>query len=395
IIGDPAVSIDPVSPVCLGETVQLVGNPAGGTFSGDGVTAGGSFTPTEAKSYSITYSYTDPITGCSNTATININGIECVTCETAFAKADGDPGTAHCFIDDAFQDDPTSNRWGWTNEFTGANGSFKDTMILYAGAGQCEDTSKGVEAGKVYISYDETTESVIVKYDMTASGYVMSSAHLYVGCDPYPVKRKGKTTVPTVAPGQYPFSSSSTGYFDKFEPDPIYVGSGTFYIIAHADVCTSKNNENLEYYPQLTSNGEVQYFSARKNTTLSYVCGDVKTVGSAAKSSEETISKQSSVIEVQEEGLISDSPVVNSFSVSPVPFRESLSVKYDFDYESPATIQMFDMQGRLLSTYNEANAFKGKVTTINIDFRTRASQIYIVRVTTDRESFSKQIISDK
>ena len=89
------------------------------------------------------------------------------------------------------------------------------------------------------------------------------------------------------------------------------------------------------------------------------------------------------------------SSVIDSFSAYPVPFRESLNIQYDFDYSSPATIQMFDTQGRLLRTYKEANAFKGKVTTINIDFRTRASQVYIVKVTTDREVFTKKIISDK
>jgi hypothetical protein len=89
------------------------------------------------------------------------------------------------------------------------------------------------------------------------------------------------------------------------------------------------------------------------------------------------------------------SVVVNSFSVSPVPFKETLNVKYDFDYSSSATIQMFDLQGRLLRTYNEANAFKGKVSQLNIDFRVQPNQVYILKVTTDRDVFNKKIISDK
>ncbi|HSP82371.1 MAG TPA: T9SS type A sorting domain-containing protein [Gillisia sp.] len=389
ILASPIVSIDPVTSVCLGESVQLVGNPSGGIFSGDGVTAGGLFTPTEAKSYSITYSYTDPITGCSDTATINISGIECVTCETAFAKADGVPGIANCFIDDVFDSNPGSNRWGWTNQFTGANGSFTDTMILYAGAGQCDDTSKGVAAGEVHISYNADNGTVTVKYDMQAYGYVMSSAHLYVGCTPYPMKKQGKTTVPTVAPGQYPFSSSSTGYFDKFEPDPIYVGNGTFYIIAHADVCTSANNDHLEYYPQLTSNQEVQYLSASRNKPLSYVCGSVKNGGPAAKGSEETISKQSS--DIVEEPVVATADV----AIFPVPFKETLNIQYKFDYVSDVVIQFFDMRGQLLRSVQDKNVTQGAITTINIDFAMRASQTYIVKVITDRETIVKQIVSDK
>ena len=89
------------------------------------------------------------------------------------------------------------------------------------------------------------------------------------------------------------------------------------------------------------------------------------------------------------------SVVDNSFSVSPVPFRESLSVKYDFDYVSDAVIQMYDMQGRLLSTQKEANASKGKITNLSINFRTLPSQVYVIKVTTDRDVFTKKIVSDK
>ena len=91
----------------------------------------------------------------------------------------------------------------------------------------------------------------------------------------------------------------------------------------------------------------------------------------------------------------SDAASSRSFRASPVPFRETLSIEYDFDYSSAAKIQLFDLQGRLLRTYNEANAYKGKVTELSIDFRTRASQVYVIKITTDRDVFTKKIISDK
>jgi hypothetical protein len=87
--------------------------------------------------------------------------------------------------------------------------------------------------------------------------------------------------------------------------------------------------------------------------------------------------------------------VINDFSVYPVPFKETLNIQYDINYESAALIQIFDVQGRLLRTFNEHKAYKGKVTELGIDFRTRASQVYILKVSTDREVFSKNIISDK
>ncbi|WP_034924615.1 T9SS type A sorting domain-containing protein, partial [Gillisia sp. CAL575] len=84
-----------------------------------------------------------------------------------------------------------------------------------------------------------------------------------------------------------------------------------------------------------------------------------------------------------------------SFSAYPVPFRETLNIKYEFDYKSDVSIQFFDMQGRLLSTYKAKKVTKGDVTNLNLDFATRASQVYIVKVTTDKDVFTKNIISDK
>lgn len=85
----------------------------------------------------------------------------------------------------------------------------------------------------------------------------------------------------------------------------------------------------------------------------------------------------------------------NLFTAYPVPFNDALNVQYDFDYSSAANIQIFDLQGRMLRSYNEANAYKGKVTSLSIDFRTQANQVYILKVTTDRDVFTKKIISDK
>ncbi len=85
----------------------------------------------------------------------------------------------------------------------------------------------------------------------------------------------------------------------------------------------------------------------------------------------------------------------NLFTVYPVPFKDALNVQYDFDYTSAANIQIFDLQGRMLRSYTEANAYKGKVTQLSIDFRTNANQVYILKVTTDRDVFTKKIISDK
>jgi hypothetical protein len=84
-----------------------------------------------------------------------------------------------------------------------------------------------------------------------------------------------------------------------------------------------------------------------------------------------------------------------SFKAYPVPFRESLNIQYEFDYKSDVNIEFFDMQGRLLRTYKAKKVSKGDVTTLNLDFATRSSQVYIIKVKTDKDVFTKNIISDK
>ena len=81
-------------------------------------------------------------------------------------------------------------------------------------------------------------------------------------------------------------------------------------------------------------------------------------------------------------------------SVSPVPFKDHLNIKYEFDYESAADIQIFDMRGNLVKSHRESNAGFGKVTTLNADF-VRGEQMYIVKVTTSQGTYTKNVVSGK
>lgn len=54
------------------------------------------------------------------------------------------------------------------------------------------------------------------------------------------------------------------------------------------------------------------------------------------------------------------------------------------------------MRGRLLKTVKELKGTRGKITIIDIAYSMRPSRTYyIVKVTTDREVITKQIISSK
>ncbi|SEF13701.1 hypothetical protein SAMN04488034_1241, partial [Salinimicrobium catena] len=87
--------------------------------------------------------------------------------------------------------------------------------------------------------------------------------------------------------------------------------------------------------------------------------------------------------------------VENDVNVSPVPFDEEINLSYDLDYSSDVTIEVFDFGGNLLKTVQDRGVSKGSSTSIGVDFSIGANQMYLLRVTTDRETFVKQILSAK
>ena len=292
----------------------------------------------------------------------------CITCETAFAR---DASSANCF--DQYPDlIPNDNRWGWTNYYESA-GNY--SLDLYAGAGQC-DISKGALAGEVNI-FDNGDGTIDVQF-VADPGYIMSSVHLYVGCEPLPYKKKGKNYDYTVAPGQYPQNpQGSIGYVTEYTIENISV-SGDFYLIAHTDICTS---ENADLITSLRAESVPVVYTPKKRFSAMQTCIDNGASETASKSGSESLS-------------ISDS-TEPLFSIAPVPFRDVLNVGYLFDYTSDVTIQVFDLNGRLLTTYKDTAVNSNSVSSFNVDFRAKSNQIYIVRMTTDREVYTTKVIASK
>jgi len=102
--------------------------------------------------------------------------------------------------------------WGWTNGPLG-EGSYE--WDIYAGAGQ-NDLWRGVKVGKLYVDF--FGDCVTVKYEMgevPEFGQVyLGETHLWVGLDVLPQVTRGRTTVYTNAPGQFP-----EGAYFMFDPD--------------------------------------------------------------------------------------------------------------------------------------------------------------------------------
>ena len=83
-----------------------------------------------------------------------------------------------------------------------------------------------------------------------------------------------------------------------------------------------------------------------------------------------------------------------TFSVFPVPFKDELNIRYEFDYKSDALIQIFDVRGNLVKTQKDSKVSSGHTTTINTDF-VRGQQMYLVKVTTNRGTFVRSVVSGK
>ena len=81
------------------------------------------------------------------------------------------------------------------------------------------------------------------------------------------------------------------------------------------------------------------------------------------------------------------------FETYPVPFKDYITIKYKFDYSSDVKIEIFNSNGVLILSKNDANGYFDKEITLN--FNSNNKQFYLVKVTTNRESIIKKILSSK
>lgn len=87
--------------------------------------------------------------------------------------------------------------------------------------------------------------------------------------------------------------------------------------------------------------------------------------------------------------------VESGFSVSPVPFKDNITVKYNFNYTSNVNIQFFNLNGQMLQNFKFQNVTSGMTNELHLGFAVRANQFYVIKLNTDRESFSKTIIASE
>jgi hypothetical protein len=83
------------------------------------------------------------------------------------------------------------------------------------------------------------------------------------------------------------------------------------------------------------------------------------------------------------------------FDAYPVPFKDVLTIKYKFDYVSDVKIEVFNSQGKAVLSKNDTNSYLGKEISLDLHFNKGLEQVYIVKLTTNRGSSTKKVMSSR
>jgi hypothetical protein len=184
---------------------------------------------------------------------------------------------------------------------------------------------------------------------------------VYVGCEKYPMKNNK----PTVAPGQYTFTASNLDKASGLTVNFTGPISGPIWIIVHAVTC-----QETCHCSQLTHGSPVF-----DNVPLNMACQGPAPVTAVAPSLNEGAKA--------------------GFTAYPVPFKNVLTIRYDFDYTSDVKIEVFNSQGLLILSKVDTNGYLNKEITLNLNSNKGQEQVYVVKVTTNRGSSIKKVMSSK
>ena len=168
----PTVNFESIAPICIdAETIQLTASPAGGTFSGNGVSASGLFTASDAGvgPTTITYDYTDG-NGCSGSATIDIVVNE-------LPQVSIDLQDALCIDAESIQLTATPQGGTWSGTGVDENGSFDPSV---AGVGETVITYTFTDNGNG--GGNEECNALVLSaiFDGDLSGGLPKGVELYV-----------------------------------------------------------------------------------------------------------------------------------------------------------------------------------------------------------------------
>ncbi|WP_157802072.1 T9SS type A sorting domain-containing protein [Flavobacterium sp. 1] len=83
-----------------------------------------------------------------------------------------------------------------------------------------------------------------------------------------------------------------------------------------------------------------------------------------------------------------------TFTASPVPFRDQITVSYNFDFVTDVKIEVFNISGVVVAQNYDTNGYLSTSVLLNIPY-TGQEEVYIVKVTTNRGSSTQKVISSR
>ncbi|WP_035633733.1 T9SS type A sorting domain-containing protein, partial [Flavobacterium gilvum] len=84
----------------------------------------------------------------------------------------------------------------------------------------------------------------------------------------------------------------------------------------------------------------------------------------------------------------------DDFTAYPVPFKDQLTIRYNFDYPTDVKIEVFNAKGNLVITKYDTNGYLNKEISLNLT-STGQEEVYIVKVTTNKGSSVQKVISSR
>ncbi|MFC3877939.1 T9SS type A sorting domain-containing protein, partial [Winogradskyella maritima] len=385
---NPACSISGPTDVCVdleqtynytggSENIDLLWKVTGsgqiiGSTIGDSVTV----LPNGVGNYEVSLTVTYQDTACSKTCSYNVVIYDCCDSETAFAyNANSGQDTSNiCFLDNQYNN---FDRWGWAIEGLDFETDISDeagaqynsyVYNLYAGNGNdCDPTDgPGTLVGNVTVTREGN--SIVAYYDVSESPddeyYSLYGLHLNVACDgqPFPKKKRRGKTEYTVAPGQYT-SSSNAGGSD--------MGSVTVNNIGHkkSSISGCLSNISIIVHAEVDVCTFVPFASPTAKITDSFNKPDV----------------MNDKLNVEPTG---------DFIMHPVPYNNELNIEYGFSYDTDINIVMYDIKGTVVLNRTIKDYKSNTNANIKIDMSRMISQMYFVKLSTNKDVITKRAISN-
>lgn len=95
------------------------------------------------------------------------------------------------------------------------------------------------------------------------------------------------------------------------------------------------------------------------------------------------------------ETVINDETLKAGFEAYPVPFKDVITIRYNFDYVSEVKIEVFNPQGIRVLSKTDTNVYLGKEIALDLKMNSGRQQVYIVKLTTNQGSSTKKVISSQ